>query len=410
MFDGILSIFGAAKKDSAGNEPGAATAASDVPSEPEAVTVGSSSGSEQAPDSRHLPRARLIEAQRLTTKKQGIDALIAITEQRLSDAKGREKLQRGYVLQTPMDSIAQAAHLDAITELQRQEAAVKSYKEAATELAAEITKLHELSEGEKETLAVKRQGIRELMLKCLELKRVACAQVEELRQALARVSEVTDEIETAAADLDLRPEGGFDSGPYERLLASLPGKDLLESTEKWCGWFLGAAEGRQLWIVRVPCLVLPECLTHSGVYSFGESVFSSDEEARELTCEDYSAGTRDRPWAPDVPKVMTPETYEKVLATAQEKGITPASICWGEDAERDRRERLFYIQNNALRLRKRRTIAPQDNIAFESNMMVTGRVTGNLTHNGRQYKVGELVQMPVAQAWSNLDALALGPP
>jgi hypothetical protein len=365
--------------------------------------------SRHEPDFRHPPRKLFAEAQELVTKVQNLDALIKITERRLSEAEAGVKRQRRYVLENPADPIPQAALVDFTKEFQALEAVLKGYREARAELEGKILEVRNLPEAERESLSAKRRRASEIVTRRLERYGEIDQRVEELRPMLSECNKDTEELERIADELDLHVHGGFDSARYEKLAASLP-KDLLEESERWCGWFLGKPKGGQRYIVRVQSLVLPESLAHHGVFVFGDSVYLNDQEAEPLLSADFWAPTREHPWRCEVPKIMTAESFSRVLVTAQEKQISPETVCFFEDALRDASEKDWYKRNGAPRTQKRRIVAPEDNIAFEGTMMVKAKVTGSLDHDGKQRERGEIVEMTLADAWRNFDAGVIGPP
>jgi hypothetical protein len=201
----------------------------------------------------------------------------------------------------------------------------------------------------------------------------------------------------------------LDNSQFEKLSASLPA-DLAQQSETWHGSFLGEPKDAKPYIVRVEHLAVLETLAHSGIYHFGETVLLTGEEADDVLCEDYAAGTHEAPWRCEPPKVMTAEAYQAAVVEAQRKGISPVNVCFQADVERDAKEKEWYRRNGSRGTAKRRTVARENEIVFESAAKVKVKVKGNLSSSpGTLHTIGEVIEFPLPDAWKCVDSGSVEP-
>jgi len=121
-----------------------------------------------------------------------------------------------------------------------------------------------------------------------------------------------------------------------------------------------------------------ETLFDNGVYHFGETVFLTEEEARDLLCADYFAGTAEAPWRCQRPRVMTVEDHEAAAKTAREKGLSIQEVCFWMDTERDAQDRKWFKDNGARRTMHRPPDSVKDNPPFEDTLKVRFKYRGEV--------------------------------
>lgn len=186
-------------------------------------------------------------------------------------------------------------------------------------------------------------------------------------------------------------DDGLDKKRFEKLLDSLP-DELLSQSERWCGWFLGEQKDASPYVVRVDNLLVAETLFHNGLYHFSDTIFLTEEDARDLLCDDYYAGTPQAPWHCQSPKVMTVEAYEAAAKTAREKSLSIQEVCFWMDVERNAKNKQWFKDNGTRRTMHRRAVAGDDNALFENILKIRVKYKGEIMEMASEQDALEMVE------------------
>ena len=344
---------------------------------------------------RTRSRRSILAENDLCNNLKKIDTAAAISEQRIR--QGDEyvrRVHRAVMLEGNEQMRPQLE--DAVKNLAAQREILKSCQAQRASTEAEIEKLSP-SPAEAALREQRQQQTAELVKRRFEKDREAEQLLGNLHEILQDRGQLTAEIIESIAPLELTISGdGLDTARFEKLLASLP-SGLLTESERWSGWFLGHPKDAKPYVVCVQDLLVREILTDNGLYHFGEHVSLTEEEARDLLCDDYFGAMPGAPWRCEPPRVMTAEAYESVLRTAREKGLSAQEVVFWRNVERDVENRTWFKNNGARKTSKRRPPALDDNVTLQTVAKVRVR-----------YK-GEVMEVPEKEAWELLDAGAVSP-
>jgi hypothetical protein len=321
-------------------------------------------------------RRSILKEQEFRTAIKKVHAGEAVTERRLTEADAYAARYVKWVIREGQEQLRPQLN-DAMRDLAIQRELVKACQAQRASLGAEIEKLSPGPEEGATRQHHQEQG-RALVNKRLELDRQADGLLKGLREVLAARSQVTQEMAEPIAALDLTiSDDGLDTRRFEKLLDSLP-NELLPQSERWHGWFLGEQKDAKAYVVRVEHLLVPESLIDNGLYHFGELIYLSEEQARDLLCDDYYAGKHENLWRCQRAKVMTVEAYEAAAKTAREKGLSVEEVCFWMDAERDIENRAWFRRNGARKTMHKRPASAEDDITFESTTKVRIKQQGQI--------------------------------
>ena len=226
------------------------------------------------------------------------------------------------------------------------------------------------------------QRFGELASERLEGDRAVYGLISGLREALAERAVLTDRMRELAGALDLTVANGeLDEFRFEPLSDALP-SDRSAECERWHGWFTGQRPRVSTYIVRDEHLTVRETLADHGVYSLGDPIVLSEDEARELLREDRppaAAGSATgeapgatplgtvlltpsempldidaAPWRVQPPSIMTTAAYEEAAQTARDEGLTLREVLLRQDIDRELRAReAFLAAEEAMGARSR---------------------------------------------------------
>jgi len=266
---------------------------------------------------------------------------------------------------------------DAMRDASSQRDLIKACQAQRASIEAEIEKLSPSPE-QRATRQHHQEQFAGILNKRLAKDRQTDQLLKELREALRERNGLTAAMAEPAAALELSlPDDGLDTRRFEKLLDSLP-EETLSQSEKWCGHFLGKQKSAQPFVVRVENLLVGETLFDNGLYHFGETILLTEEEARDLLCADYFAGTHEAPWRCQRPRVMTVEDYEAAAKTAREKGLSIQETMFWMDAERDAQDRKWFNNNGARRTMHRPPDSLQENAPFEDTLKIRVKYRGEI--------------------------------
>lgn len=311
---------------------------------------------------------------RKTIKK--INTAAAITERRLREGQERvARLTKWVVVEGQENARPQLD--DAMRDVATQRDLIKACEDQRALTEAEIEKLTP-DPAQRASRQHQQEQFAELVNKRLAKDREADRALKELREALRERRELTAQMAEPCAALELTiQDDGLDRARFEKLLDSLPG-ELLPQSGRWCAWFLGEPKDAKPYRVRVEHLLVAETLTDNGVLNFGDVICLREEEARNLLCDDYFAGTGEARWRCEPPKVMTVEAYEAAEKAAREKGLSVQEVIFWQDVERDAENKKWFINNGARKTFKKRAVSAEDNSSFESTIKVRVKCKGEI--------------------------------
>jgi DNA repair exonuclease SbcCD ATPase subunit len=163
-------------------------------------------------------------------------------------------------------------------------------------------------------------ALAQLARKRLRKDRELDAALDVVRHLAQEWLELTRKMEALGNKIEL--EYGWDANRYAALLESLP-RNIAAVGQRWLRRFFGDRKGLKPYIVCDERLSVEENLSHSGLCSFGETVYLADEEAAELLREDRyrpehtAFGTERKLLSPSI---MAAAEFEKLKAEVAEKG------------------------------------------------------------------------------------------
>ncbi|MGB7590688.1 MAG: hypothetical protein WCD04_14475 [Terriglobia bacterium] len=309
-----------------------------------------------------------------TIKK--VDTGEAIAERRFREAEERVRRLTKMVILEGEETMRPQLE-DAMRDVSIQRDLIKACQAQRASTEAEIEKLNP-SPVEGTTRQHQQERFREIVEKRLATDRQADQLLKDLREVLQERCRLTVEMADPSAALELTiPDDGLDTKRFEKLLDSLPA-DLLDQSEKWCAHFLREQKDAKPYVVRVENLLVGETLFDNGLWHFGDTIFLTDEEARDLLCDDYYAVTHEAPWRCQSPRVMTVEAYEAAAKTAREKGLSIQEVCFWVDAERDAQNQRWFKNNSSRKTVHKRAVSAEDNTPFENTIKVRVKYKGEI--------------------------------
>jgi hypothetical protein len=288
-------------------------------------------------------RSSILKENELRKVLKKIGTAQAITERRIREGEQRvARLTRAVVLE---GQEAMRGQLDeAMQDVANQHSLIKSCQAQWALTEAEIESLTPTPE-QCATRQHQQEQFLGLVNKRLAKDRQGDQLLKDLRQVLHERGQLTVEMQEPITALKLSiSDDGLDTRRFEKLLDSFP-DEVVSQSERWCGWFLGEQKGANPYVVRVENLLVAETLNDNGLYHFGDLIYLNEEEARDLLCDDYYAGTHEAPWRCQSPKVMTVEAYEAAAKTSRERNLSAQEVCFWMDVERDAKNKQWFKDN-----------------------------------------------------------------
>jgi hypothetical protein len=403
MLGGLISIFETENEAPAKESKGV--------SGPKGPTLVS--GSDKVQDFSFSPRSRasMVEEEQLRVQIETLRGLKAIAERRASEAEIDVKRLEQAIVQNPGESQLQVNLLGAEQAYQGQCGLARRHGQAIVEREEKILRLTP-TEVESQARSAKQRQMAEGIEAREETRQEIRRVTDELSRLLSVYDEQTSDMARAAQAISLTMPGNDLEASFQKLRASLPAGQLFDTADRQGARFLGRPKNAKPYVVRIEYLAMNETLAHHGIYHFGETIFLEEKEAADLMSTDFSAGTHAAPWRSEPPAVMSPEAYDAMVRTAHERGVTAESLAFWSDAMRDRADKEWYRLNMKSRAQRRRIVAPENRLVFNSATKIQAKVTGNISLTpGSLCRIGEIIELStVAAAWSASDSGAIGPP
>jgi hypothetical protein len=325
-----------------------------------------------------------------------VDIAIAVTTRRIGELE--QQIARTTKLVIHEDNSTARYNLgEMLKDVAGQRDFVRACESDRASTQAEILKLT-LGPVECKVRLGRQEQVASLVGARLEKDREADRLIGDLKRVLGERAALTRKIgeQCEALDLEISPDG-LDEARFENLLASLP-EGVLTGSERWHGWFVGKRKDVKPYVVRAHRLMATETLFHNGVYSFGDSIYLSEQEASDLLCEEYAGTHPEARWRCAPPLVMTVEAYQMAVETALEKGISPQEVCFWKDVERDARDKEWFRNNGSPRARRPFPAVLKQNVPYP------GVATIGLLYKGQPMQVSTY-----KDAWSMVDEGAVRP-
>jgi chromosome segregation ATPase len=197
-----------------------------------------------------------------------------------------------------------------------------TYAEALASATAELEGFRVAISKEAKHRQKSQDALAQLAKERLKMDHRLDAALNAVRQLVGECTEQTRKMEALGRTIEL--DYGWGAHRYAALLESLS-TNIVSETEAWLACFLGRPKGRKAYIVCDQSLSLPENLSHSGLYGFGEMVYLEQQEAAELLREDRRQIVRSqfgREMQLIPPSVMAVADFEKIKAEAAEKNCS----------------------------------------------------------------------------------------